>query len=331
MARVRRTGHVVAAVGITAVCAAALGTGLGLIASARMEEIPRTNAVTSVLNPEGSSPVVNYLLVGSDSRAGADPDDPDFGGIGSADETTGQRSDTIIVLRYDRSSGAVSLLSLPRDLWVEIAGTGRENRINAAYSQGPDVLVRTVQDALGIPVHHYVEVDFQGFKRLVDAIGGVELCFGAAARDLHTGLFIPDPGCYVLDGVTGLQYARSRFYEELRDGEWHMDGTADIGRTARQQAFIEAALSTAIDATTANPFRASGVVDAGVSSVLVDESLDVITMARRLRPVATDGVQRYSLPVRGTTIDGKSVLLLDDGALEVISYFQGGPPPPSAA
>jgi len=331
VARVRRTGHLSAAFGIVALSAGALGAGLGMTTRARLDEIPRLDAVAGVLSTVGDGPVVNYLLVGSDSRAGADPNDPDFGSIGGEDETGGQRSDTIMVLRYDRASGAVSLLSLPRDLWLEIAGTGSKNRINSAYGRGPEVLVQTVQDALGIPVHHYVEVDFQGFKRLVDAIGGVEVCFGAAARDLHTGLFIPDPGCYVLDGVAGLQYARSRYYEELIDGEWQMDGTADIGRTARQQAFMEAALATTIDSTAANPFRASSVVDAGVSSILVDPALDLATMARELRPVASNGVQRYSLPVRGTTIDGKSVLLLDDGALQIISYFQGGPQPPASA
>lgn len=330
MARVRRSGHLVVAAGLVAVSAAALGAGLGLTTRARLDEIPRLAGLAPVLNTVGDGPVVNYLLVGSDSRAGADPGDPDFGGIGDETETTGQRSDTIMVLRYDRGSGDVSLLSLPRDLWVEIAGTGDENRINAAYTRGPDALVQTVQNALGIPVHHYVEVDFQGFKELVDAVGGVEVCFGAPARDLHTGLNIPDAGCYELDGVAGLQYARSRYYEELRDGSWHMDGTADIGRTARQQGFIEAALATAIDSTLANPFRASSLVDAGTSAMTVDDELDPVAMARQLRPVASDGVQRYALPVRGTTIDGKSVLVLDDGALEVIAHFQGGPPPPAS-
>jgi LCP family protein required for cell wall assembly len=192
------------------------------------------------------------------------------------------------------------------------------------------VLVATVQSALGIPIHHYVEVDFQGFKRLVDAVGGVEVCFEYAARDLHTGLNIPDPGCYVLDGVQGLQYARSRYYEQFIDGEWRIDGTADIGRTLRQQAFIEAAMTKAIESTLHNPFGASALIDAGVDSILIDRSLDLPTMARQLRPVASGGVQRYSLAVRGDEIDGKAVLRLQDEALAVIAYFQGGPPPVAA-
>lgn len=324
MRRVRRSGHLAAATGLLAVTAAALGVGLGTTARARIDEIPRIDSLAGVLSPPG--PIENYLLVGSDSRAGADPNDPDFGGIGDEAETGGKRSDTIMVLRYDRSSSDVALVSLPRDLWVEIAGGG-SNRINAAYAQGPDVLVATVQSALGIPIHHYIEVDFQGFKRLVDAVGGVEVCFEFAARDVQTGLNIPDPGCYVLDGVQGLQYARSRYYEQFIDGDWRIDGTADIGRTVRQQAFIEAAMTTAIESTLHNPFGAAALIDAGVDSVLIDGSLDVPTMARQLRPVASGGVQRYTLAVRGAEIDGKAVLRLQDEALAVIAHFQGGPPP----
>ena len=85
--------------------------------------------------------------------------------------------------------------------------------------------MQTVQQALGIPIHHYVEVDFSGFKDLVDAIGGVEMCFDFPAQDVNTGLYFAEPGCDVLDGVQALAYARSRHYEEFRDGEWHEDGT----------------------------------------------------------------------------------------------------------
>jgi LCP family protein required for cell wall assembly len=331
MASRRRTRHVSTAIALLVGTATVLGVGLGLQTSARLDSIRRVEAVSGALQPVG--PVVeNYLLVGSDSREGADPNDPDFAGIGDAGQTTGRRSDTIMVLRVDRTTGDVALLSLPRDLWVDVAGTGESNRINSAYTRGPEVLVETVQNALGIPINHYVEVDFQGFKSIIDAIGGVEVCFADAARDEHTGLAIPGPGCHVLDGVTGLQYARSRYYEEFRDGDWQIDGTADIGRTKRQQAFVEAMMRTAVDATAANPFRAGALVEAATGALSVDPQLDIVRMARQLRPAATGGVRRFSLPVRGTEIDGKSVLLLEDStALPIIAYFQGGGPAPEAA
>ena len=140
------------------------------------------------------------------------PNSPDFGAIGDADEVSGRRSDTIMILRQERNGGA-ALMSLPRDLWVEIAGTGESQRINTAYNDGPERLATTVSQSLGIPIHHYVEVDFTGFKSIVDEIGGVELCVGYAARDTNSGLAL-QPGCQTLDGSMALAYARSRHYEE---------------------------------------------------------------------------------------------------------------------
>ncbi len=224
-----------------AVVGAASAAGVVGTAQRRVDEISRIDGLEGVLSDEHAV-VENYLLVGSDSREGADPSDPDYGGIGAADDIGGQRSDTLMVLRRDRVSGTASVLSIPRDLWVQLASTGRNNRINTAYQQGPEEVVATVRQALGIPIHHYVEVDFQGFKAIVDAIGGVEICFLNAAQDRHTGLYIAQPGCHVLDGVQSLAFARSRYFESWVDGDWQIDGTADLGRIKRQQSFINAAL-----------------------------------------------------------------------------------------
>lgn len=319
------------ALGIVALTAGGLGFALSRQIDSRLENVRRLDALTAVLDPVEGSTVENFLLVGSDSREGADPSDPDFAGIGGVDTTTGQRSDTIMVLRLDREARSVSLLSLPRDLWVEIGTTGRRNRINAAYSQGADVLVTTVRRSLGIPVHHYIEVGFQGFKQIVDATGGVEVCFLYPAMDDHTGLLIEEPGCHLLDGVQGLQYARSRYYQEFRDGEWHIDGTADLGRTARQQAFVDAAARQVASSTARNPFRAGRVIDAVVAATTIDPGLDLVDAARQLRPAASGGMQRFALPVDPDEIDGKSVLILRPAAaLPLIAYFQGLAPAPAA-
>ena len=302
----------------------------GILAATRstIESVARIEGLAPVLDDPGST-VDNYLLVGSDSRAGADPNAPDFGGIGSETDVGGSRSDTIMVLRHDRASGAVSLLSIPRDLWVDIPGRGK-NRINSAYRDGPAAVVQTVQTNLGIPLHHYVEIDFSGFKALVEALGGVQMCFMFPTRDVNTGLNIVEPGCVVLDGVQALAYARSRHYQEYRDGEWHEDGTADLGRIKRQQQFVDTALKAALNGVLSNPFTVGDVVRSGAGSVTVDDELDLVETAAALRPAASGGLQTYSLPVVGTTIDGKSVLLLGDGADALLAYFRGeaaAPPP----
>jgi LCP family protein required for cell wall assembly len=306
--------------------AASFGGGLGVQIRQRLDRVPRLAELAAVLTPlDDGSAVENYLLVGSDTREGADPNDPDFAGIGDEASTTGRRSDTIMVLRYDRQLGTVATMSLPRDLWVDIAGDRGEDRINSAYNDGPSTLVLTVQQNLGLPIHHYLEVNFQGFKRIVDSIGGVELCFLAAARDTHTGLIVEDPGCFTFDGLRSLQYARSRYYEEWIEDDWRIDGTADLGRIGRQQAFIRSALAGAIDSTSANPYMVSGVVDASVSSLLVDPSLDLVNMAKQLRPAAAGNMTSYPLPVRPDEVRGKSVLKLSgEAALPLLAYFQGG-------
>ena len=204
--------------------------------------------VAEVLSPE-SDTFDNYLLVGSDSRDAGDPN------TGDSASSSGRRSDTIMVLRVDRSDGSAALLSIPRDLYVTVYGHTEPSRINAAFSENPAVLVQTVQTALGVPVHHYVEVDFVGFKDLVDALGGIELCFERPTRDTNTGLNITKPGCQVLDGVQALAYARSRHYEELIDETWHEDPRSDFGRTARQRDFVNRCLQSALAQVQQQPYR----------------------------------------------------------------------------
>lgn len=327
----RHRRRLASAVALCVVSALSGGLVIGRAVGQRLDAVGPVPEVAGVLTPlDPASTVENFLLVGSDSREGADPGSEDFGGIGGADQTTGRRSDTIMVMRRDRTSGEVALLSLPRDLWVEIPGTGARNRINSAYSDGADVLVRTVQESLGMPVHHYLEVDFSGFKRLVDAIGGVRLCFPVPSRDTHTGLFIADPGCPLLDGVQALQYARSRYFEQWNGQDWEVDGTADIGRTKRQQHFVEEALRQTVSALAANPYRVGRVLDASVVSLRVDPALDLTATARSLRPVASSGLHTFSLPVEPKTIGGKAVLgLVPSQALPLIAYFQGNGPAPA--
>ncbi len=181
-------------------------TGMLIAARKTIDSVARIPDVAAGLSPPGSG-IENFLLVGSDSRAGIDPNAPDVGGTGTEADVSGHRSDTIMILRRDRSTGEAALLSIPRDLWVQVPGHDGKRRINSAFNDGPEVLVQTLQGALGLPIHHYVEIDFVGFKSLVDALGGVQVCVDYATRDVSTGLDITEPGCHVLDGVQALAYA----------------------------------------------------------------------------------------------------------------------------
>ncbi|HEX5946628.1 MAG TPA: LCP family protein, partial [Acidimicrobiales bacterium] len=198
-----------AGAGLTVVLLVAVGVlGYGLWRWYAVDKVD-----VDVAEAEAGAPV-NILLVGSDSRDGE-------GAAGDA-EVDGKRTDTIMIMRLDPQSEQVAVLSLPRDLWLPIADTGESARINSAYNAPGEeqVLVDTIRDELQIDINHWIEVDFAGFRELVDSIGGVTLYFDHALRDRDAGLHVYDLGCVHLDGETALAYARSRKAEYMTDDGW---------------------------------------------------------------------------------------------------------------
>lgn len=269
----------------------------------------------------------NYLLVGSDSREGVVQTDSDFATLGSASDISGRRSDTLMVFHYDIATGAGALISFPRDLWVKLGNGKKSGRINSAYQLGTDVLVRTIQSEFEIPIHHYLEIDFQGFKGLVDAIGGVKICRQFPSRDKQTGLFMPS-GCHNLDGVRSLAFARSRYFETKIKNEWLIDGSSDIGRGKRQRQFIAAMLNTAITRIASNPFMASSAFSGATKSIITDDNLDLTKFAKKIKPAADGDISRYSLVVYGDRVGEDSVLRVAKDSTPVLEFFGGiGPAP----
>jgi anionic cell wall polymer biosynthesis LytR-Cps2A-Psr (LCP) family protein len=120
-----------------------------------------------------------------------------------------------------------------------------------------------------------------------------------------------------------LAYARSRYFESFVDGEWRVDGTADLGRIKRQQAFVNVALKTALDRVKGNPLVAGDVLASSTSALRIDRDLDVLDAAAVLRKAFGTGLSTYSLPVYGKDISGKAVLLMADSAEGVLAYFRG--------
>jgi LCP family protein required for cell wall assembly len=245
---------------------------------------------------------VNWLLVGSDSREGFDPDV----GPGGTSTVEGRRSDTIILLRTGPEGAA--MMSIPRDLWVTYPVSGVEGRINGAYAVGPAALVRTVRSALDVPVNHYVEIGFGSFGGLVDAIGGVTVDFPHPAGDPASGLQVGQSGPVVLDGRQALAYVRSRNYTEFIDGEFVRDPTADLGRNLRQQAFLRSALSQL--GAERNPFALVNAVGALSDGVVLDDSASFTELLGLARKLSSGPPLSVTLPTRPTEIGGAAVLLL---------------------
>jgi len=205
------------------------------------------------------TPGQTYLLAGSDARGE---------GI-SEDGTEGARTDTILLL-HKPSNGPASLISLPRDTFVEVPGEGAA-KLNAAYSWGGALLlVQTVEGLTGLTVDHYVEVGFAGVEGIVDAVGGVELCLDYDVDDPRSEL-VWTAGCHPADGHTALAFSRMRY----------SDPSGDIGRAERQRQVIGAVSEKAADKSLlVRPWSQVSLIDAGLASLVVDEKTGIIDLGR---------------------------------------------------
>lgn len=291
----------------------AVVVGMAVLADFQMED---AGDLPSLADGDGV-----YLIVGSDSRENL-PDDLE----GSFGDFGGARADVIILAQV--ADGRRQLLSIPRDLKVDIPGQGTQ-KVNAAYALGgPDLLVETVAQATGIRPNHYLEVEFGGFAGIVDALGGIEIDFPYPARDVKSGLEV-DAGTQVVDGATALAYARSRSYEELRDGEWVGQGGGDIARAARQREVLTKIMAKGSSVT--GLVRSPAVIGAVGSHLTADSDLSLATLARTGWAMRSAGeTDSVTLPVNGAEEGGVSYLVRDDpAAQEVIDAFLTGRPLPT--
>ncbi len=255
---------------------------------------------------------MHVLVVGSDSREELTPEERRELATGFFE---GERADTIMVLTVDR--GRVATLAFPRDLWVEQCD-GSSARINAAIEiGGPSCMVETVRRLSGIRAHHYLEVTFGGFRDLVDAVGGVELCLEEAIADRDAGIDLP-AGCQRLDGADALGFVRVRKIDD------------DFGRIERQQAFLRAlAREVTTPSTLANPIRTFGMARDAGAAVAVDETMGPLSLGRLgwgMRSLARGEAVTHVVP--GTprvTAEGAHVLdMVVTEAEPIFSRFRTG-------
>jgi len=277
----------------------------------------------------------NYLLIGSDTRAFIkNPNDQRA--FGSQASNDGQRSDTMMILHAEPGAGRSLLVSIPRDLWVRIPGQGMA-KINAAFNTGPQKVVDTIAADFNVPIQHYVEVDFDTFRKLVDAVGTVPVLFPAPARDALSGLNAAYPGRYHLDGPAALSYVRSRHMEvyDTATRTWKsVDAVPDIGRIGRQQVFLRQIASVALNHALSNPLSANSLVDKVISELKLDDSFgrgdlfNLVDAFQNVNPNDQSHVQTTTLPWKtGPTVQGQDVLYLKqpeaDQVLAQLRDFSG--------
>jgi LCP family protein required for cell wall assembly len=284
---------------------------------------------------EKSLDAKNFLLTGSDNGSCADAKSSTTGGIG--DRTSlGERSDTIMIIRIDPSSKRAAILSFPRDLWVNIAGTTRQNRINSAFkSTDPNRLVDTIEKSFGIPVDHYVNVNFCAFKEIVTAVDGVKVPFLYPTRDKKTGFSVSEPGCINFDGDRALAYVRSRSgyrYFDTTNQKWLEDPTGDLGRISRQQDFLRRSMQRALDKGSSSLSVANSLLNAALKNVITDDQLTprgMLDLAQTMRDLNTRTVATYTIESYPKRIGELSVLIpsiKSETMKQILAIFQGRAP-----
>ncbi|HMG43687.1 MAG TPA: LCP family protein [Acidimicrobiales bacterium] len=271
------------------------------------------------LNAVAAGEPENYLVVGSDSREGL----------------AGKRSDSIMILRVDPKSEQAYALSFPRDLQVQIAGSGETDKINSAYNgdEGIQRLIDTLQQNFAVPIHHYVEIDFVGFERLIEHLDGIPLYFDQAVRNppgAHdVGLHITELGCVTVEADQALALARSRVLQYRGPEGWVDDPYGDYGRMTRQQIVIKQALKKAVQQAKADPMQLKSMAELAAGTVTLDRTLtisDLLGLADQFQDFDPNNLLTFSLPTRTLDEEGKGDPYPNEALAEpVLNAFRGLP------
>jgi LCP family protein required for cell wall assembly len=282
----RRKRHWGRIIGIVLLVLLVLLVGFGLLLDSRLN---RVDALPDYSGRPAATPGTDWLVVGSDSRAGLTPEQRKQLATGNAE---GQRTDTMMLLHIPRGGGSPTLVSLPRDSFVPIPGHGA-NKLNAAYAfGGPTLLVRTVEQVTGIRIDHYMEIGFASFASAVDAVGGVRICVDHAMVDPKAGLNIKG-GCQVLNSREALGYVRTR-----------ASARGDLDRVQRQRQFLGALTDKAASpAVLLNPFKSIPLALRGTDSLTVargDHAWHLLRFLLAMRSVSTGDGVATTVPIAGT-------------------------------
>ncbi|MFF5634411.1 LCP family protein [Streptomyces sp. NPDC012825] len=309
------------------------GAGAGYASYLKLDHNIQGVDINAQLGPQRPADVddgsLDILVLGSDSRSG------DNGAYGK--DEGGARSDTAMVVHVHQGHKKASVVSIPRDTLVtrpdctdahgaDVPGR-RRAMFNTAYEAGgPACAVKTVETLSGIRMDHYVEVDFTGFKKLIDELGGVEITTTAPIRDGKSHLDLA-PGTHTLDGEQSLGLVRTR--KSVGDG-------SDLGRIQLQQAFMKAFVEQVGDVgVLSDPSKLLGLADAATKAITPDSELDSVQelmgFAGGLSGIEARNVHMVTLPVAYDRIDPNRVVPLEKQSGQVWEALKDDLPVPASA
>ncbi|MFJ8073139.1 LCP family protein [Streptomyces sp. NPDC096176] len=308
------------------------GSGLGLLwfkLNGNLQGIDINQALGTDRPKNIDNGSMDILVLGSDSRSGANSE---YG----ADEGAA-RSDTAMVVHVYQGRKTASVVSIPRDTLVErpkctsrdgtaVAGAQRA-MFNTAYEVGgPACAVKTVEAMAGIRMDHFIEVDFTGFKKLIDELGGVDITTSQPINDTKSHLNLP-PGTHTLDGEEALGLVRTR--KSVGDG-------SDLGRIQLQQAFMKAFINQVKDVGVfSSPKKLLNLADAGTKAITPDSELDSVNelmgFAKGLSSLGAEDVDMITMPVKYDPNDPNRVIPVEAGADQVWLALKRDRPIPASA
>ena len=269
-------------VGIVVVAVVVVITAVGIgYVEYRNHQITRVKVGNLVAVPP--SGVENVVLVGSTSRCALKQQNAAFGLCSQG--VTGVNSDVVMILHLDPNKKTAAILSIPRDLFVPNVRADGANKIDAALAEGPQQLVSAIHQDLGIPVQHYVELNFDSFQGVVNALGGVKMYFPQPVFDAYSGLNVPTPGCRQLNGFQALEVVRARHLQYKGPGvtsknprDWPQDPESDLSRIRRDHEFLRVLSAAVAKRGLGNPITDNDLLSAVAPQLQVDSSFSLSSM-----------------------------------------------------
>jgi LCP family protein required for cell wall assembly len=247
----------------------------------------------------------NILMVGSTTRCGLAEQNAAYGLCSQG--VTGVNSDVVMILHLDPAQRTISVLSIPRDLFIPNARTTGANKIDAALYQGPTQLVAAIQEDFGIPIQHYVELNFDTFANVVDALGGINMYFPEPVYDAYSGLSVQTPGCVHLDGVHALQVVRARHLQYKAPGltstdptTWPAETQSDLARIRRDHEFLRVLATAVAKNGLANPITDFHLVSGVAPQLSVDQQFSqsaMVSLISTFHSVNANSAPQLTMPV----------------------------------
>jgi LCP family protein required for cell wall assembly len=273
----------------------AVGGGEVAYIAFRYHQVKR-GTVPHLTHPATKGPdvgVQTFLLIGSTSRCALNGKQPTaFGSC--AEGITGVNSDVILLLRADQHTHTVSVLSIPRDLAMNNVRPGQFYKIDAALADGAGQLVAAIQENFGIPINHFVELNFDSFQNIVNALGGLKMYFPYRVYDDSSGLHIRHTGCVYLNGFDALAVVRARNYWYYKGGQWVEDGSGDLGRIIRVHEFLRVLAAAVSKRGLSNLVTDDELLAAVAPDLEIDNTLSLTDMVDLLRTF--DGTNIAKVP-----------------------------------